>query len=125
MRRKRSHLMMLFVLLCCCSAGLATAANTGKVKFVDVEDAVRDFLESKKFLVSPTFEASPDRKGVFVYCPKGFDSIVKALSKMPSVDSMERPPEKSLALAKVKIGAELISLSQTWEPWVTVLFPPQ
>ena len=79
MRRKRSHLMMLFVLLCCCSAGLATAANTGKVKFVDVEDAVRDFLESKKFLVSPTFEASPDRKGVFVYCPKGFDSIVKAL----------------------------------------------
>lgn len=73
--------------------------------------------------MSPTFEPSQDRKGVFVYCPKGFDSIVKALSKMPSVNSIERPPEKSLALAKIKIGVELISLSQTWEPWVTVVFP--
>jgi hypothetical protein len=90
---------------------------------MSTEDDLRSFLESKRFLVSPTFRVSDQREGMFVYCPKGFDSIFSAIGKMPSVKLLERPQAASLALARFKVGDDDVSLSQTWEPWVAVMFP--
>jgi hypothetical protein len=88
----------------------------------DIEDQFRDFLERSGLLVSPSFDIE-GRRAFFVHSPKGFGATADLLERMPGVDSVDVPED--LEVAGIQFDGRSISISETWEPWVTFLFPVQ
>jgi hypothetical protein len=86
----------------------------------DVEDLLRECFERHGLLVSPSFLVD-ERLAFFVYSPEGFDRTMHILKTAQGVTSIDRT--RNMAAANAWFAEVKVSFSETWEPWVTALFP--